>query len=86
MAAVVVWRSKHRRNLKRNRVFRDRRNPLDMELYDKFRFRRHDILTIVDELRDDLEYPDTRQGPLPATLQVVVALRMYASLFLELDG
>ena len=52
MAAVVVWRSKHRRNLKRNRVFRDRRNPLDMyddvELYDKFRFRRHDILTIVD--------------------------------------
>ena len=82
MAAVVVWRSKHRRNLKRNRVFRDRRNLLDMyddvELY-KFRFRRHDILTIVDELRDDLEYPDTRQGPLPATLQVVVALRMYVS-------
>ena len=90
MAAVVVWRSKHRRNLKRNRVFRDRRNPLDMyddvELYDKFRFRRHDVLTIVDELRDDLEYPDTRQGPLPATLQVVVALRMYASLFLEFGG
>ena len=28
-------------------------------MYDKFRFRRHDILTIVDELRDDLEYPDT---------------------------
>ena len=25
----------------------------DVELYDKFRFRRHDILTIVDELRDD---------------------------------
>ena len=59
MAAVVVWRSKHRMNLRRNRVFRDRKNPLDM--YDKFRFRRHDILTIVDELRDDLEYPDTRQ-------------------------
>ena len=47
MAAVVVWRSQHRRNLRRNRVFRDRKNPLDMyddvELYDKFRFRRHDI-------------------------------------------
>ena len=80
----------HRRNLRRNRVFRDRKNPLDMyddvELYDKFRFRRHDILTIVYELRDELEYPDTRQGPLPATLQVVVVLRMYASLFLELGG
>ena len=62
MAAVVVWRSQHRRNLTRNRVFRDRKNPLDMyddgELYDKFTFRRHDILTIVDELLDDLEYPD----------------------------
>ena len=92
MTAVVVWRSQHRKNLKRNRVFRDRKNPLestmydDVELYAKFRFRRHDILTIIDELRDDLECPDTRQGPLPATLQVIVALRMYASLFLELGG
>ena len=51
----------------------------DVELYDKFIFRRHDILTIVDELRDDIEYLDTRQGVLPATLQVIVALRMYAS-------
>ena len=59
---VVVWRGQHRRNFRRNRVFRDRKNPLhmydDAELYDKFRFCRHDILTIVDELLDDLEYPD----------------------------
>ena len=90
MAAVVVWRSQHRRNLRRNRVFRDRKNLLgmcdDVELNDKFRFRRHDILTIVDELRYYSEYHDTRQGSLPATLQVIVALRMYASLFLELAG
>ena len=43
-----------RRNLRRNRIFRDRRNPLeifdDTKLYSKFRFRRHDILRIVDEL------------------------------------
>ena len=66
-------------------MFRVRKNPLDIvddvELYDKFRFHRHDILTIVGELRNDSEYPDMRQGPLPATLQVIVALRMYASLF-----
>ena len=90
MAAVIVWRRQHRRNLWRNRVFRDRKNPLDMyndmELYDIFRFHRHDIIRIVDELRDDLEYPDTRQGSLQASLQVIVALRMYASLFLELGG
>ena len=87
MVAVEVWRKQLRRNLRQNRVFRDRKNPLDMyddvELYDKFRSRRHDILTIEDELRYDLEYPDARTGPLPATLQVRAALRMYASLFLE---
>ena len=87
---VVVWRSQHRRNLSRNRVFWDRKNPLDIhvdvELYDNFRFHRHDILTIVDELREDSEYPDTRQGFLPATLQVIVTLLMYPSLFLELGG
>ena len=58
----------------------------DVELYDKFIFRRHDIITIVDELRNDSEYSDTIQGSLPATLQVIVALRMYASLFLEPGG
>ena len=87
---VVVWRSQHRRNLSRNRVFWDRKNPLDIhvdvELYDNFIFHPHDILTIVDELREDSEYPDTRQGFLPATLQVIVTLLMYPSLFLELGG
>ena len=34
MAAVVVWRRRHRRNLRRNRVFQDRKNPLDMYMYD----------------------------------------------------
>ena len=83
MAAVIVWRRQLRRNLWRNRIFRDRRNPLkifdDTELYSKFRFRRHNILKIVDELRNDLEYPVTRQGSLPAASQVRVALRMYAT-------
>ena len=83
MAVVVVWRRQHRRNVRRNRVFRDRKNPLDMyddvELYEKFTFRRHDIVTIVDELLDDLEYPDKRQGSLPATLQAIVALWVYAT-------
>ncbi|KAK2184164.1 hypothetical protein NP493_280g03080 [Ridgeia piscesae] len=41
MAAMLVWRSQHRRNLRRNCLFRDRKNPLDIyddvELY-KFRF------------------------------------------------
>ena len=36
----------------------------DEEFYDKFRFRRHDILTIVDELRDDLRVPRHATRPL----------------------
>ena len=72
MAATVVWRRQHRKNLRRNRVFQDRKNPLDiyddMELYDKISSRRHSILTIVDELRDDLEYLDPLQSSLPGIL------------------
>ena len=72
MAAKVVWRRQNRKNLRRNRVFQDRKNPLDiyddMELYDKISSRRHSILTIVDELRDDLEYLDPLQSSLPAIL------------------
>ena len=51
----------------------------DVELYNKFRFRHHGILIIVNELQGDLEYPDTRQSSLLATLQVIVALWMYAT-------
>ena len=51
-----------------------------MELYDKISYRRHSILTIVDELRDDLEYLDPLQSSLTAILQVIiVALWMYAT-------
>jgi len=80
IAAVVVLRRSLRRNLKRNQVFRDRKNPLEMydavKLYD---FIVTMFLTIVDELRNDLESPDMRQGSLPAARQVVAALRMYAT-------
>ena len=54
MAAVVhaiYWR----RQLRRNRVFRDKLNPLDVyddiELFERFRFGRIDILRIVEEIK-----------------------------------
>ena len=68
---------------RRNRVVRERFNPLqeldDEELYSRYRFRRPDILRIVDLLRNDLEYGNRRRDTLSAEMQVLIALRFYAS-------
>ena len=57
-----------------------------MELRGIARFRCHDILASVHELRYDLEYPDTRQGSLPAA-QVMVAWWLYMrQVHSEFDG
>ena len=67
---------------RRNRLFRERFYPLneydDVELYARFRFRRADIVEIVDLIRDDL-VADRRQYTLSPEMQVLVALRFYAS-------
>ena len=47
-----------------------------MELYD---FVVMIVLTIVDGLRNNLEYLNMRQGSLPGALQVMVKLRIYAT-------
>jgi len=74
MAAIVVSRW-IRRSLRRQRVFRDRRNPLDSfsdeDLYAAFRFRRQELLSIIDELRSDIEFTTPRQGSLPSAMQVL---------------
>ena len=48
MAALILLRYRQRRLLRRNRIFRDRTNPLhkfnDLESFWQFRFRRADIL------------------------------------------
>ena len=82
MAAFVhdlYWR----RQLRRNRVFRDHLNPLDtyddVQLFERFRFRRADLFRIVDEVRGDLEFGYRRKGFLSPELQVLVALRFFAS-------
>ena len=56
MAALVIRRI--RSNLRHERVFQGRLNPLDYmdddELYVAFRFRRHKLSIICDELTDYL--------------------------------
>ena len=62
MAAVRRYRQ--RNLLRRNRIFRDRTNPFDTfsddQLHQKFRFRRHIILNIVDEVAEEIQHPNRR--------------------------
>ena len=48
-----------RRGLRRERVFRDADHPFDVyddvELFDRYWFRRHDIMDLVDLVDDNIE-------------------------------
>ena len=70
-----------RRNFRRQRILCDRTNPFDIyddvELFARFRFRREDIVTLVDLFGDELEHPLPRGGSLPPLMQVLVALRFF---------
>ena len=64
------------------RVFRDRLNPLEVfrpaQVRKKFRFWPHQILEILDEIRDDIE-PDTqRSHAIPALTKLCATLRFFA--------
>ena len=87
MAAIlqVVWYANAaRRALRRERVFRDRINPLD--IYDdhdfklRYRFSRVSAMYIIDEITPDLltRY-NNRLHTIPPSLQVLLALRFYAN-------
>ena len=64
------------------RVFRDRLNPLEVfrsaQFRKKFRFWPHQILEILDEIRDDIE-PDTqRSHAITALIKLCATLRFFA--------
>ena len=74
-----------RRNIlnRKDRVFRDRTHPLelydDMDLIKRYRMPRHCLLNLIDVLSEDLKPPTMRSHSIPATLQVLAALRYYAT-------
>lgn len=83
MANRVVYDLVLRRNLRRDRIFRDRTNPFDVyddvDLYSRFRFRRADILDLCNVIEDDIDHPFQRKGSLTPLMQLMIALRFYAS-------
>ncbi|XP_062592632.1 putative nuclease HARBI1 [Saccostrea cucullata] len=82
MAAAYIL-AQNRRNLRRQRIFRDRNNPLDYmpdaDIIDRFRLQRHFILRLCAELNANLAHATSRSHALPTSLQIMVALRFYAS-------
>ena len=68
---------------RRERVFRDRTNPLeiynDTEMFKKYRFDRAGVVNIIDTLPDQLEHPTNRNKALSPSQQVFVALQFFAT-------
>ena len=61
----------------------DRTHPLeiynDRQVFRKFRFPRHVIFDLAEELQDDIEYTLPRKGSLSPLLQVCLTLRFFAT-------
>ena len=71
------------RALHKERLFRDRMNPLevydDVEVRRLFRFQRDNIWRLVECLNEKLQYSTGRGQCLPPVIQVCIALRYYAT-------
>lgn len=76
MAAYIVMQNRiaHRRAFRRERVFRDRNNPLDSlndnQLISRYRFPRRSLMDLIDLVENDLRRPTGRSMAIPPTLQV----------------
>ena len=82
--AVVYLRLRRREgNIRRNRIFTDRDNPLDyldeVEIICKYRLSRLLITTLCRMFQNDLQRPTIRSHAFSVSLQVMVALRFYAT-------
>ncbi|XP_071177464.1 putative nuclease HARBI1 [Mytilus edulis] len=83
MAFQLMFQQQNNNAMRRERIFRDRTHPLDVyddfDLIRRYRMHREAILNIVDMLTDDLEPKTMRSHSVPASLQVLTALRYYAT-------
>ena len=70
------------RALRRERKFRDCLDPLalsDRELLKHYRFPRHELILLIEELTPLLQRRTRRGHAIPPHTQVLIALRVYAS-------
>ena len=82
MSYVTRFQLLYERNFRRERIFRDRRNPLDIysdsELHERCRFNKDGLVFIVDMIGDSLSHPTRRSNALSPIEQVFIALRFYS--------
>jgi hypothetical protein len=83
MANIIMRNEFARQNLRNQRIFRDRVHALnkynDLELYRRFRFDRETIFFLVNILELDISSFTHRNFSLSTSLQLLCALRFYAS-------
>ena len=72
----------HDRALRRERRIRDRLDPLalnDRELLKNYKFPRHELIRLIEELDPFLQRRTRRSHAVPTRTQVLLTLRIYAS-------
>ncbi|XP_033731472.1 putative nuclease HARBI1 [Pecten maximus] len=82
MAALLLHLHQHNQNIPR-RLLRDRNNPLDYfsdeAIISSYRLDRQTIFELCNDLNMELSRATMRNRALPVSLQVMIALRYYAS-------
>ena len=91
MAVALYVLNQQERRHKVDRVMRDRSNPLDFmrddELIARYRLDRPAILDLCHDFNRYLERSTRRSQSLPVSLQILIALRYYATgTFLSMVG
>jgi len=69
------------RDLRRQRIFRERGNPFDIpdaDFQERYRLTRGKFRELLEMVQEDLQHPTNRNVSLSPALQLVVALRFYA--------
>ena len=78
MARRIMKLVELRRAIRKERVLRDRRNPIDVfdddEVYKRYRFTREGIMQITDLVRPDTEHDAARSHALLPYQQVLIFL------------
>ena len=80
---ALFYRLREKNLLTHQRIFKDRRNPLevfnDVRFKELFRLNKPTVIDLVKDLSDNLQHPTNKSAALPPLLQVCIALNYYGT-------